>query len=103
LFCVCQEFYGFNVNDILIVYDENGTNVYYVLDCFNKITPKLKLTLERETDHKTNFLGISIYGEKNRLLADIYRKPTSTDIIIPNDSCHPKEHKWQQSGTSTLE
>jgi len=24
---------------------------------------------------------------------DIYRKPTSTDVIIPNDSCHPKEHK----------
>jgi len=24
---------------------------------------------------------------------EIYRKPTTTDIIIPNDSCHPKEHK----------
>jgi hypothetical protein len=24
---------------------------------------------------------------------DIYRKPTYTDVIIPNDSCHPREHK----------
>ena len=24
---------------------------------------------------------------------EIYRKPTATDIIIPNDSCHPREHK----------
>ena len=24
---------------------------------------------------------------------DIYRKPTSTDVIITNDPCHPKEHK----------
>jgi len=24
---------------------------------------------------------------------DIYRKPTSTDVIITNDSCHPTEHK----------
>jgi hypothetical protein len=24
---------------------------------------------------------------------EIYRKPTHTDIIIPNDSCHPYEHK----------
>jgi hypothetical protein len=24
---------------------------------------------------------------------DIYRKPTSTDLIIHNDSCHPHEHK----------
>jgi hypothetical protein len=23
----------------------------------------------------------------------IYRKPTYTDSIIPNDSCHPREHK----------
>ena len=23
----------------------------------------------------------------------IYRKPMATDIIIPNDSCHPPEHK----------
>ena len=24
---------------------------------------------------------------------DIYRKPTYTGVIIPNDSCHPREHK----------
>jgi hypothetical protein len=23
----------------------------------------------------------------------IFRKPTATDIIIPNDSCHPPEYK----------
>ena len=23
----------------------------------------------------------------------IYRKPTTTDILIPRDSCHPPEHK----------
>jgi hypothetical protein len=23
----------------------------------------------------------------------VYRKPTTTDSIIPNDSCHPNEHK----------
>jgi len=30
------------VDDILIVYKENRTNVNDVLDCFNKLTPKLK-------------------------------------------------------------
>jgi hypothetical protein len=24
----------------------------------------------------------------------IYRKPTATDIMIHNKSCHPSEHKW---------
>jgi hypothetical protein len=33
------------------------------------------------------------YREQSKLSTDIYRKPTFTDMIIPNDSCHPKEHK----------
>jgi hypothetical protein len=24
---------------------------------------------------------------------NVYRKPTTTDAIIPQDSCHPQEHK----------
>jgi hypothetical protein len=24
---------------------------------------------------------------------DIYRKPATTDVVIPNDSCHPREDK----------
>jgi hypothetical protein len=24
---------------------------------------------------------------------EIYRKPTATDVMINNTSCHPKEHK----------
>jgi hypothetical protein len=52
----------------------------------------LKFNLEKETDHKIKFLDISVY-KKNSLSIDIYRKPTTIDVIIPNDSCHHKEHK----------
>lgn len=30
--------------------------------------------------------------DKN-LVFVIFRKPTTTDTIIPNDSCHPRDHK----------
>jgi hypothetical protein len=30
---------------------------------------------------------------KTNLQFAIYRKHTETEIIIPNDSCHPYEHK----------
>jgi len=86
------------VNDLLIVYNENRTNINYVLGCVNKLTPKLKCTLKRETDHRNNFLDIAIYREHHRLSVDIHRKPTSTYIIIPNDSCHPREHKMTVIG-----
>ena len=31
--------------------------------------------------------------EHDKLIFYIYRKPTTTDSIIPSDSCHPTEHK----------
>jgi hypothetical protein len=64
-----------------------------LLDCFSKLNTKLVFTLERQKDRKINFLDITIYREQSELSTDIYRKPTFTDVIIPNDSCHPKEHK----------
>ena len=38
-------------------------------------------------------LDITMSREPKKLSIDIYRKSTYTDIIIPKDSCHPKEHK----------
>ena len=81
------------VDDILIVYDEEKTNIDTLLDCFNNISPKLKFTIEKEMEHKINFLDITINRESNKMSIDIYRKPTYTDVIIPNVSRHPREHK----------
>jgi hypothetical protein len=44
-------------------------------------------------DNSINFLDITIKKENNTITTDIYRKPTTTDSIIPRDSCHPQEHK----------
>jgi len=62
------------------------------VECFNKLTPKLEFTLEREIIRRINFLDITICREQKSFFVDIYRKPTLTGVIIPNDSCHPKEH-----------
>jgi len=40
-----------------------------------------------------NFLDLSITKTTEKISFDIYRKPTTSDIIIPNDSCHPTEQK----------
>ena len=47
----------------------------------------------RKVEHKINFLDITITRDPNKLSIDIYRKPTYSDIIIPNDFFHPKGHK----------
>jgi ABC-type methionine transport system ATPase subunit len=36
---------------------------------------------------------LTITKDANKLTYEIYRKPTTSDTIITNDSCHPIEHK----------
>ena len=81
------------VDDILIIYNKNHIDIGEVLSSFNSLTPNLKFTLEQEKDGTLNFLDISISKTNNKFSYGIYRKPTTTDTIIPNDSCHPREHK----------
>jgi len=81
------------VDDILIIYNENKTDVDHVLSSFNEITPSLNFTLEREQENKLNFLDLSIMKSTDKISFNIYRKQTTSDIIIPNDSCHPTEQK----------
>jgi hypothetical protein len=40
-----------------------------------------------------NFLDITITKDTNKLTYEVYRKPTTSDTIIPKDSCHPIEQK----------
>jgi hypothetical protein len=79
--------------DILIIYDQRKTNIQQILEEFNNMQPTIKFTIEKEQKEKINYLDITIHRKNGRLEFSIYRKPTQTDIIIPNSSCHPNEHK----------
>jgi hypothetical protein len=62
------------VDDILIVYDEGKTNIDTLLKCFNNISSKQKLTVEKEVEQKINFLDIRNNREPNKMSIYIYRK-----------------------------
>jgi hypothetical protein len=49
--------------------------------------------MEKEFNNSVNFLDITIYKTDHNIPFNIYRKPTATDTIIPNDLCHPPEYK----------
>ena len=63
-----------------------------MLEDFTNLVPSIKFTLEKEQHNKINFLDITITKNHDDLSFEIYRKPSATDIITPNDSCHPREH-----------
>ena len=81
------------VDDILIVYNTQKTNIIDTLNEFNTIHHKIKFKMEQQSQNKLNYLDLTIMTNNNELKFAIYRKPTSTDLIIHNTSCHPYEHK----------
>jgi hypothetical protein len=78
-------------------YNENCKNIDSTLQEFNLLHPNIQYTIEKQIYNTLHFLDITIKNVHNKLNFDIYRKPTTTDIIIHNSSCHPTEHKTQQS------
>jgi len=81
------------VDDILIVYNENLTDINEIHNRFNSISPDLNFILELEQDDGLNFLDLTIKKTTTKMIFNIYRKPTTSDNIIPNNSCHPSEQK----------
>jgi hypothetical protein len=81
------------VDGILIIYDEQKTNITNTLEDFNAIHPKLKFTMEQQTQNRINYLDLMITKNQNKLNFEIYRKPTTIDLILHSTSCHPYEHK----------
>jgi hypothetical protein len=71
------------VDDILIVYDKTTTDTREAFNSFNKLMPTMKFTIENETDNIIKFLDITIMKERGGLAFGTYRKPTTTDCIIP--------------------
>jgi len=84
-----EEYFRY-VDDILLMYKQDQTNIQEVLDNFNNLTPNIKFTVEEEKDNKINFLDITVAKDYDNLTFGIYRKPTATGVIIPKDSFPPK-------------
>jgi len=82
------------IDDILVIFYSNHTNIQTVLADFNAIHPGLKFTVEIETDNKINYLDITIHRNPTDWRTSIYRKPTFMDTIIPYTSNHPTQHKY---------
>jgi hypothetical protein len=83
------------VDDILTMYKENKTNIHDTVNIFSNLMPNMNFAWEKETGNKINFLDLTITKDNKNFSFDIYRKPTTTDILIPSDSCH----QWTQAGS----
>jgi hypothetical protein len=54
--------------------------------------------MEKELHDSIKFLDLTLHREKEKLLYIFNKQKANIDIIIiPNDSCHPYEHKFPSS------
>ena len=58
----------------------------------NSIDNSLEFKITTETNHSINVLDITIVRKSESIEINIYRKPTSSNIIHQN-SDHPQDHK----------
>jgi len=70
------------VDDILLIFDPNHSDIQSILREFNALHPDLHFTAETERDYTINYLDISIH-KTHELKTSTYRKPTFTHCIIP--------------------
>jgi hypothetical protein len=77
------------MDDTLVIYDQRKTNIDIALTEFKEQQPTIEFTAEKELHNSINFLVLSIHRKGKEFEFTIYRKPTQTDIIIRNESCHP--------------
>jgi hypothetical protein len=60
------------VDDILVVYRENLTNINNILDKFNNIMPNMKFTLEQEQDNRIHFLDVTLIKKTKTIYSLTY-------------------------------
>ncbi|KAK5647251.1 hypothetical protein RI129_002143 [Pyrocoelia pectoralis] len=80
------------VDDILCLW--TGTQ-QQLLDFFDKINnlSNIKFTMETEQNNSLNYLDLTLTRDNNTIQYNIYRKPTTTDVIIPYQSHHAPQIK----------
>jgi hypothetical protein len=82
------------VDDILACFDGSIELINDFLLFINNLHPNIQFTLETEQYRSINFLDLTIkVNPQNTFDFSIYRKPTHSDITIPNGSCHYTAHK----------
>ena len=82
------------VDDTFFIFTGTDRNTDQLLNYLNSICPEIQYTIEKMQNNEINFLDLTVYINKSGLINfRIYRKPTSTDSIIPYRSNHPINQK----------
>jgi hypothetical protein len=78
------------VDDILLDYISNVTNIHVILDTLNKLIPTMHFTIEEEADNRMNFLDNTISRSDNKISFNIHRKLSQLISAFPMTLANPQ-------------
>lgn len=81
------------VDDTILLYNDTNSHRADILETFNGLHKSIVFTHEVETENSINFLDITLTNIEGKHGFDIYRKPTTTDVVIPRNSMHCDKYK----------
>ena len=82
------------VDDILLIFDPNHTNIQAILTDFNALHPKIHFTTETEFNNSLNYLDISIHRTPTGLRSSSTENPHSRTPLFPIHPTTPTQHKY---------
>jgi hypothetical protein len=103
------------MQNILIIYNEDHTNIDDTLTKFNNIHPNIKYTIEKQENNKLNYLDTTIVKTHGKFTFNIIENPspqtylyTMTHVIRKNTNTQPSDvlltestHTPSQTKTNT--
>ncbi|KAK4877055.1 hypothetical protein RN001_009561 [Aquatica leii] len=81
------------VDDVFYIFKGSNLQINAFLNFLNSIHSRIKFTVEIPLDNSLPFLDLLISIGNDNFIFDIYRKPTTTNQVLPFDSNHPLSHK----------
>ena len=75
------------IDNIFMIWQHGEEKLKEFLKILNSCHPKIKFTAEYSLD-KVNFLDVEVIRSGNKLLTDLYIKPTDTHQYLEFSSCH---------------
>lgn len=82
------------VDDTFFIFVGTDRMIDQFVKYLNSVSNHIKFTVEKMTNNTINYLDLTIYIDNDGYIRyKIYRKPTATNSIIPNNSNSPNNHK----------
>ena len=80
------------IGDIFLIWHHGEEKLHRFIDFLNQAHPSIKFTADWSRE-KINFLDVQVIREGDRLISDLFTKPTDTHQLLHRTSCHPGHTK----------